>query len=277
MAVLHCAARHGQPELAKAAVEQLQLMGATLREYHFAPIVEAFVQCGQLKTALQTLAFMRSHNVPPNPQTASTIFDHISSSLGRTDEAFNMLYDLHADTGVVDITAMNVVIQSAVHQGDLARAVGIYSAAGDWNLKPTLETFNTVLRGCLVHKKSEHMTHIFEHMVANNIDPDAQTYEILIQVELLSDQHYEDAFWRLEQMKSAGFKPTLSVYERIARKCFNHNDTRFQAVLDEIKSQGYEVSPATQAYFQRGGRQDQGRQSTWLDNVRAESEERYGA
>ena len=253
IAVLNCAARHGLPDLAGQALEQLEHMGAKRKEYHFAPLVEAFVKAGQLKTALQTLAFMRSRGVPPTLETASTVLADISTSIERTDEAFNMLYDLHADLSVVDPCAMNVVIQGAVAHGDLARAVGIYSAAGDWGLKPDLSTFSIVLRGCLALEKPDHVQRILEHMESHNIAPDAEIHETLIRIELQSN-YYEDSFWRLERMKDAGLKPSIEVYEALAQKCVDSNDTRCAIVLQEMKEQGYSVSPRLQEYIDRRGK-----------------------
>ncbi|KAH7108284.1 hypothetical protein BKA62DRAFT_681732 [Auriculariales sp. MPI-PUGE-AT-0066] len=256
LAVLHCAARHGHSELASLVIEQLRFMGAHIQEYHLAPLVEAFVVAGQLKIAMQTLSFMRSHGTPPTMQTASSIIAYITdgTSIERIDAAFNMLDDLHVDAGVVDIVAMNAVVAAAVAMGEFARAVGIYNSAGDWGIKPDVETFKIVLGGCLVQKKREHTARIFEHMEKFNIVLDADIHEALIKIELLAiDGYYEDAFWRLEEMKGAGFKVPKKLYEELAKTCVNHKDIRHKLVIEEMKSLGHEISQDLTDYIQRSG------------------------
>jgi len=220
-------------------------MGTRQQEHHFAPLVDSFVVADQLKSALQTLTFMRSLGVVPTLKTASKILEHISAGAGfdKTDEAFNMLYDLQDEGTVVDIVAMNVVVAAAARKGDLARAVGIYTAADDWKLKPDAETFKIVLRACLQQGKPEHVSRIVEHMDKKGIKADAEVHETLILLELKAkDRHYEDAFWRLEEMKKAGFKPPAKVYESIAEVCLSNNDTRHELVVDEMTQQGYPIS-----------------------------------
>lgn len=279
-AVLACAARHGLPTLAAEAIKQLDAMDAPKREHHFAALVEACATAGLLKVALETLAFMRSTGVPPGKHTAAPILERLADDIQKTDDAFNLLYDLHADGKGVDVAAMNVVVAAAVAQGDLGRAVGIYKSAPDWDLKPNAGTFNILLRGCLELGQLELPDRIIDEMQELKVKPNAETFETLIHLALVPDQ-YEGVFFYLVEMKKAKLVPSPDVYEAVVRKCIKNNDSRFELALEEMREHEYEVSEDLQKFIDRKGQETvptprPPRQETLLDSYRAERDAKYG-
>ncbi|EJD52754.1 hypothetical protein AURDEDRAFT_98234 [Auricularia subglabra TFB-10046 SS5] len=253
IAVLHCAARHGLPQLAGDVIAQLFSAGVKPEEHHFAALVEAFAASGTLLEALAALSWMRSHKVPPTAHTAAPILERISADIDKTDDAFNLLYDLHADGRVVDIVAMNCVVEAAAKQGDLGRAVGIYKSAGDWDLAPDTSTFNILLDGCRAHGQVELPERILAEMQERGVRPDARTFETLIRIALIPDQ-YEDAFFYLSEMEKAKMVPAQEVYEAVVRKCVVHHDSRYTLAVQEMKQHGYEVTPTLQTFIDTKGK-----------------------
>lgn len=252
LAVLHVAARYGLPTLAAEALKQLDVMGAEKKEQHFAALLEACVSAGLLKVALETLSFIRQTGTKPNKHTSAAIFEMLKSDIDKTDDAFNLLYDLKEEGKKVDIEAMNVVIRAAIAQGDLNRAVGIYKAAPDWGVKPLASTFNILFRGCLEHNQLELAPRIISEMEELKVKADGETYEALIRLALVPDD-YEDAFFYIQQMQTRGFVPSVYVYEDLIRKLVRNNDDRSATAIQEMQDHGYEVAPDLQEFIDSRG------------------------
>ncbi|KAI0259263.1 hypothetical protein BC834DRAFT_974433 [Gloeopeniophorella convolvens] len=243
--VLHTAGRHGLPELAMDVLRVLKSIGAELKDYHFAPIVEALCRSGDIKEALGLLTVMRQHKIEPDSGTAHPIFNAIRTGTDAVDKAWDAVEALHADGQTVDITAVNVIIQASVALGDLQRAFGTYQTCGQLGVKPTLDTFHYLLSGCISAKHRELGDRLVAEMKEAKIKPDAGTYERLI-VLCLTGETYEDAFFYLEEMKAENLYPPLSVYEAIIRRCVMEKDSRYAVAVQELGEFGYSVSPALQ-------------------------------
>ena len=240
--VLHTAGRHGLPELAMDVLRALKAIGADLREYHFAPIIESFCRTNRIKEALSALTLMRQHNIEPNSDTAHPIFEAIRVSTDALDAAWDALSALRSEDQTVDVTAFNVVIQASVALGDLQRAFGIYQMCSELDIKPTLDTYHFLLSSCIAAKHRELGDRLIAEMKEAKIKPDARTYERLI-VLCLTGKTYEDAFFYLEEMKAENLYPPLSVYEAIIQRCVLEKDERYAVAMQELQEYGYAVSP----------------------------------
>ena len=262
--VLHTAGRHGLPELATDALHHLQAIDASLQEFHFAPVIEALCRTHRIKDAMKFLAAMRSQGVPPTSQTSNSIFLAIKDDSDAIDRAWDALDELHKEGDVIDVTAINVILQASVAQGDLQRAFGTYKIFPEFNVKPDVDTFNSLLSGCVAARHRELGDQIMADMKAAEIKPDVLTYERLI-VLCLTGQTYEDAFFYLEEMKAEKFYPPIALYEAIIRRCISEGDSRYRLALEEMEEFGYEISPRLQylidtggsGIWKRGGEEDQ--------------------
>ncbi|KAH9062448.1 hypothetical protein EDB87DRAFT_1787713 [Lactarius vividus] len=241
--VLHTAGRHGLPDLAMDVLRALKTIDVELREYHFAPIIEALCRANRIKEALSVLTLVRQNNVEPNADTAHCIFESIRVNTDAIDAAWDALESLHAEGQTIDITAVNVVIQASVALGDLRRAFGTYQMCTELGVKPTLDTFHFLLSGCIAAQNRELGDRIVTELKEAKIKPDARTYERLI-VLCLTGETYEDAFFYLEEMKAEKLSPPLSVYEAIIQRCVLEKDERYAIAAEELKELGYTVSPA---------------------------------
>ncbi|KAH9165468.1 hypothetical protein EDB89DRAFT_2009586 [Lactarius sanguifluus] len=235
--VLHTAGRHGLPELALDVIRVLKTIDVELREYHFAPIIEAFCHTGRIKDALSTLTSLRQNNVEPNADTAHCIFESIRVNTDAIDAAWDALESLHAEGQTIDITGPSVAL------GDLQRAFGTYQMCTELGVKPTLDTYHFLLSGCIAAQNRELGDRLVTELKEAKIKPDARTYERLI-VLCLTGETYDDAFFYLEEMKAEKLSPPLSVYEAIIQRCVLAKDDRYGIALEELEEFGYAVSPA---------------------------------
>jgi pentatricopeptide repeat protein len=220
----------------------LQVIGVDIREHHFAPIIESFCRTNRIKEALSTLTLMSQYKIEPNSDTAHPIFEAIRASTDAVDAAWDALEALHSEGETVNITAVNVVIRASVALGDLQRAFGTYQICAELGVKPTLDTYHSLLSGCIVAQHRELGNRLIADMKAAKIKPDARTYERLI-VLCLTGETYEDAFFYLEEMKAENLYPPLSVYEAIIQRCVLEKDARYAVAVRELEELGYALSP----------------------------------
>jgi pentatricopeptide repeat protein len=219
----------------------LKTIGIELREYHFAPVIESFCRTNRVKEALSILTLMSQHHVEPNSDTAHPIFEAIRASTDAVDAAWDALEALHSEGTTVDITAVKVVIRASVALGDLQRAFGTYQICAELGVKPTLDTYHSLLSGCIVARHRELGNRLIAEMKEAKIKPDARTYEKLI-VLCLTGETYEDAFFYLEEMKAENLYPPLSVYEAIIQRCVLEKDARYAVAVQELEEFGYTLS-----------------------------------
>jgi pentatricopeptide repeat protein len=185
---------------------------------------------------------MSQHNVEPNFNTAHPIFEAIRTSPDAVDAAWDALEALHSEGQAVNITAVNVVIRASVALGDLQRAFGTYQICAELGVKPTLDTYHSLLSGCIVARHRELGNRLIAEMKEAKIKPDSRTYERLI-VLCLTGESYEDAFFYLEEMKAENLYPPLSVYEAIIQRCVVEKDARYAVAVQELEEFGYTLSP----------------------------------
>jgi pentatricopeptide repeat protein len=236
--VLHAAGRHGLPELASDVLRVLKVMGAPWQEYHFAALIDAFCHAGQIKDAFLTLSSMRSADLVPIATSTSSIFDIISKDVDALDSAWSIVEEITKEGHQIDVAALNAIIKAAVALGEQQHAMGIYKTFAEYNTKPTLETFNTLLFGCIAASHRELGDRILADMKEAKVKPDAQTYENIIQL-CLTQETYEDAFFYLEEMKASKHRPTYNVYSALILKCHSMGDARSRLAAKEMTECGY--------------------------------------
>ena len=251
--VLHATGRVGLPMLGMTVLQTLRNIGVVLEEYHFAPVVEAFVTAGNLSEAFEALCLMRDSAVVPTLETAHPIFLAICQDIDKVDDAYSQLEKMYKAGKKIDINAFNVTIQAAVALGDLNRALGIFSAAESLEVERNVDTYNILYSACIAARHRELGDRLIAQMHEAKIKPDVRTYERFI-VLCLTQPTYEDAFFYLEEMKAANIKPPESVYEAIIRRCVAVGDTRYKLALEEMQEQGYTPSEQLQAFISSGGK-----------------------
>lgn len=250
--MLNTAARHGLPALAASVLHELEAIKVPLREYHFAPVLEAFVVNGQIKEAFRILDLIRSSGSEPTIETALPILRAIQTDPDAVDNAYSILEELVSEGQRIEILALNTVLSGAVHMSDIQRAIGIYKSLNSLNLKPNLQTFNLLLDVCRRCSHFELSERLVKDMAEAGIKLDTTSYRNLIGV-YLAQTNYEEAFFYLEHMKGQGLKPTYYIYESIIRRCISTGDTRYKLAVEELEQMGYKMQPGLKSLIESGG------------------------
>jgi len=238
--VLHTAARHGLPDLANDVLRVFNLMGAPLQEPHFAALIEAFCRADRVKDAFLTLDVMRSKDIKPASSSTYPIFDVISKDIDTLDASWLIVEEMQKEGKRIDIGVLNVIVQAAAALGDLQRAMGTYKLFPDYDAKPTVDTFNFLLDGCVAKHHRELGNRLLSEMKEAKLKPDSRTYENIILL-CLTQATYEDAFFYLEEMKASKHIPPSIIYEALVQKCFSAGDSRYKLALEEMRHCGYEI------------------------------------
>ncbi|KZT57764.1 hypothetical protein CALCODRAFT_523891 [Calocera cornea HHB12733] len=239
--VLNVAARAGRPNLATDVIATLRKIGVVFREYHLAPVLEAFMNAGNLTEAITTLSLMRQNTIAPNEHTTEPIFRHISQNVDEVDKAYYVLEELKSAGKVIDVSALNVVIRASVELGDLQRAVATYKESEKLGVVPTRDTYYYLLDACIQAKHYALGEKLFEHMTKAGIKPDPAGLERML-VLSLTQPTYEEAFYYLEELKTKMSEVPARVYEAIIRKCVVSFDPRWKIAAEEMQQLGYTLS-----------------------------------
>ncbi|TFL03143.1 hypothetical protein BDV98DRAFT_504773 [Pterulicium gracile] len=239
--VLTTAARCGQPALARNVIRTMKSMPLDLQEYHMAPLVQSY--CGDealIKEAILTLNEIRDEGIVPSQHTAFPIFSLVEGDADAIDRVWSTVEVLQKRGTSVDITVLNALIQASAELGDTSRAMMVYR--GVPRDLPNIDTFNFLLRACVLSSRREHGDRILADMKAAIIRPNAETFRHMTLLCLTQDM-YEDAFYYLEETKAGGFNPDIVTYEALARKCAEEGDVRLKIVLEEMEERKMEVTP----------------------------------
>lgn len=227
------------------ALKALRRMQVPLQEYHLAPVLEAYCHHKMFREAFEVINMIRSLRIDFNQETLEPLVNCIGSDIDRIDEAWSLLEKVHEDSKTVDIHSINVVLLATVYAKDLQRSIGIYKAIPNFAAKPTIETFNILLSGCINFKHRDLGEKVLSDMRELGLAPNAKTFERMILL-CLTGKPYEEAFFYLEEMKMLGFKPPRNVYAATIRKCVYFGDKRWKIAHDEMLECGYRMDPDLQ-------------------------------
>lgn len=245
--VLSTAARHGDFLLATDVFRILGNRTETLQHYHFESLMEAYLGALDLKSALATLAVMTSSGVNPTESSLRPIYLYLCQDTSLPATALSMLHDLHSSKRPIAPSAINVIIESYIHHGNLPSAISTYKILHALCPPgPTVSTFNTLFRGCAKFGRKDQAMFLAAEMVTLQVAPDALTYDRLILVCLNSlgaekeeDEAEDEAFldaWRyFEEMRSLDLWPRQGTVVALARRCCERGDER---VWDLVGSGG---------------------------------------
>ncbi|TIB18186.1 hypothetical protein E3P92_00776 [Wallemia ichthyophaga] len=239
--VLNACARTSNPQLSTLVIASLRNQFIPLQEHHLAPVIEAHAKADNIKEPFILLGVMRQNKIAPQLETAQPILDVISKSVDSVDDAYYMLQDLQKEGEAIDISALNVIISASIKLGDIHRALSTFQEVDTFNLKPSTETYNILLSGCIDTSNRSLGDKLLTLMKKQGIQPDKRTFERLI-VLCLTQSTYEDAFYYLEEMKSVGYIPPQSVYETLIRRCKSLGDSRYKVALEELCECQYKPS-----------------------------------
>ena len=249
LSVLHTCARHGLSDLALDVMQVLRGMGVDpWYEHHFAPLVEALCKDGKLKEALHTLDAMRKKCINPTSETVRPFAEYLQQNVDRVDDVWQVLDEWQREGNPVDPLILNAIIHASVLLDDLQRAVGAYKSFSDYDCKPNVETFNSLLSGCVAAKHRQLGEKLLLDLKQAAVKPNATTYEHIILL-CLTQPTYDDAFFYLEEMKTQKFVPSARVYAAIIQVCVAARDSRYSIALAEMHQCGYVLSSSLRRFL----------------------------
>lgn len=223
-------------------LEALSSIAIEPQEYHLVALMEAYVAAGQVPEAMQVLSTIRSVGLQPTAITAEPI-TAVLSSADVVDKAFYALEDLKAKGEVIDITALNVIIEASSRLNDLQRVRANQMAAADLGVELDIESYNSALSACVGSNHRALGDTIMKEMAEAGISPNGATYHHMIML-CTKQAKYDDAFFFLEKSKAEGYKPSREAYRELAIKCEASRDARWRLVVEEMESLGYKwVAP----------------------------------
>jgi pentatricopeptide repeat protein len=242
LSVLNAAGKQGNTQLATDVIRQLSTSGFIYKEHYFTPLMEAFANKGDLKSAFNVLDIMRVSGIQPSMRSTLPIRRKLYKDIDAIDKAYYILEEMHKEGKAVDLTAFNVIIGACADAGDIERTVATYREAPHLGVQPNVDTYNTVLEACVKTRMQGMGNIVIKEMLSNNIKPNLETYSRMISL-ACTQKSYEDAFTYLEEMKGYDIVPPESCYTTLARKLASEKDPRFHLALEEMETFGYKVTP----------------------------------
>lgn len=264
--VLNCAARHGDPELARAVLDYLAAEpDMRLDEHHYAALIEACaVHCPPLPADIfAALAAMRAAAVLPTRHTAAAAVRALGCSR-ETAAAAAAALPVPAEIDQVD-----VVLAALVRAGDLHAAMQLYirlpallapalapvpGPGAPTQPGPTTTTFN-ILLAASPYPLAQHLV---AEMRAMRVLPDARSYDALICACIAASSDpaqaaaagpeglvgpRNDAFLYLEEMRRWCFRLPQRTYEKLLMACLGAEDLpRARLLLREMEAVPYPVN-----------------------------------
>ncbi|OAD76303.1 hypothetical protein PHYBLDRAFT_110160, partial [Phycomyces blakesleeanus NRRL 1555(-)] len=243
--VIRVAGLSGDVKLATEVLQHLGENGYTYKEYYFAPLMEAFMNKGDLKSAFSVLDIMRASGITPSAQATLPIRNHLRNQIDKIDEAYFILEQLKKEDKSVDVTAFNVVLEACADAKDVERTVATYREAASLGVTPNVDTYNAVLIACINTRMRDMGKLVIVEMKKAGITPNTDTYTHMISLECTS-REYENAFNYLEEMKSYGAIPPQMAYVALLRRLAQEADPRYLVAAEEMETFGYKVPYAIQ-------------------------------
>ncbi|KIJ49470.1 hypothetical protein M422DRAFT_161368 [Sphaerobolus stellatus SS14] len=274
--VLNAAARHGLVDLALEAFKVIIRLGCPIEEFHIAPVLEASCQRKSIQDALHITNTLTTIGAPIRQSTLEPVVELISSSVDNVNKAWSMLEKLYDAGKPVTVHALNALLGASVHLRNLQMTVGIYKTYEKFHVKPTVDTLNLLLRACIAEShKDLGMKFLEDLQRQDDVKLDITSYERIIRL-CLTQSDYEDAFFYLEEMKAAGFKPPAMIYVQIIKKCVFYKDTRVQIAVEEMRECGYEIPRSLKEFIENGGSRPSSRVE-WGDSFGTGEEQEFTA
>ncbi|KAI4216109.1 MAG: hypothetical protein LQ351_001607 [Letrouitia transgressa] len=240
--ILNTAARYGHYPLATDIFSILAKRSQTIQTYHYEGVIEAYLNGGDLKSALTLVVLMGRSETPPTEGTTREIYKYIRSSPELCSEALGQLKGLKSEKRPIPAVAINCVIDAYIHLNDLKSAVDTYKILHTvCPTGPTTHTFNSLFRGCrdAVPPRRDQAMSLASEMVALKVHPDALTYDRLILVCLMADaDDMEDAWRYYNEAVEMRLWPRTGTLMALARKGCPLRDKRVWGLPKVAKVEG---------------------------------------
>lgn len=261
--VLSTASQAGDAVMATEVFSHLSKRGTSFKPIHYELLMNAYLSMDppDLKRALSILTIMPLEKLEPTNAETRSIFLQIRDHHSLVAEAQATLRDLHAQGRKIPIAALNLLIESYVHQCNLTDALKLYKqihtfvpiAEGAKKSFANIETFNHLLKGCRVASTgpdAEQASFLVSELLALRVKPTSLTYDRLILVFVSAAKHLRAsspdstaadgtralelldwAYRHFADMQPLGWLPRIGTLELLAVELARVGDERCWDVL----------------------------------------------
>lgn len=276
-AVLNCAARHADPNLATSAIGLLSKRSTVLGVHHYEALLEAYVGVQDIKTSFRILNIMTKAGLTPDANSTRPIYLYLTTSSFHALDGWKTLKSLKEDGYTIPIAAVNVVLEAVIFTNNLSHspdyAINYYKELHTiCDAGPNIETFNTLLRGLAHNKRGSKPKAMFlaSEIQALNLKPDELTYDRLILICLQPENaDFDDCFRYLEEMMLVGkdkvdatgrrgwwMRPGTAV--ALVKRCVECGDERTWQLMEDMRERGMvneytRLKVWTDLYWPKGG------------------------
>ncbi|KAK4126196.1 hypothetical protein N657DRAFT_670293 [Parathielavia appendiculata] len=231
--VLHTAARHGDTTLATAVLELLSGRGVKLGLLHYEPLIETYVQAGDLENAFRALHIIRDAGIRVDSRNTRPIFLLLKRSPELVDKAVGFLRGMGKE-GYLPVRAIDVLLEAVLQTRGFEQALDMYRQVCDLcESGPDKRTFGLLLDAC---GKAEHAVFLVSEMDRFSVRPSSGILDNLVRC-FAHDGSLDVALVYLSEMDSASDR----ALEAVVRRCCRDRDPRVWAVMGEVRKRGLKL------------------------------------
>jgi pentatricopeptide repeat protein len=226
MNVLHTAARHGDTTLATAVVELLSARGVKLNHAHYEPLVETYVQAGDLENAFRVLCIIVDAGYRVNQGSTAPIYMLLKRSPPELRaQAVGILQSLSKER-YLPVAAINVLLEAVINTAGAAKALECYREVCDLGESgPDERTFSLLLDAATCAEQAEFLV---SEMDRFSIRPTRDLLGHVVRC-FAHDGSIDVALLYLGEMDYAAEERTL---EAVVRRCHRDRDPRVWPVVE---------------------------------------------
>ncbi len=190
--VLATAAQAADASLATDVFTHLSKRSATFQPIHYELLISTYLATDppDLQRALTILTIMALEKVEPTRAETRALYLYMRDEPESLPEAITVFRELNDQGRKIPIAALNVIVESYVHQANLDDAMKLYKqmhtfapeTSGAQTSFANIETFNLLLKACReVDPPDEHQaSFLVSELLALRVTPTALTYDRLI-------------------------------------------------------------------------------------------------
>ncbi|KAK4103666.1 hypothetical protein N658DRAFT_421380 [Parathielavia hyrcaniae] len=231
--VLHTAARHGETAMATAVLELLSGRGVKLNLLHYEPLMETYLQAGDLENAFRVLRIVQDAGHRAHSWDTRPIFALLKRSPELADKAVGVLCDLSKE-GYLPGGAVNVLVEAVLQTRGFEQALTAYRQVCDvCESGPDRRTFGLLLDAC---ERAEHAVFLVSEMDRFSVQSTGGILDSLVRC-FAHDGSLDVALVYLNEMASASDRAV----EAVVRRCCRDRDPRVWPLMDEVRKRGLEL------------------------------------
>ncbi|KAF9432159.1 hypothetical protein BGZ76_011192 [Entomortierella beljakovae] len=207
MLILNCAGHEKAPRLSAEVIQYMGESGIEFKEYHFAPLLQAFSLAKKFKSAFNVLTIMRTSGMKPTILTATTC--------GRLKELNRAMtiFEAASSLGVqVDTDTYNAILTGCITDRNMAEGRNVISLMQSAGVDPNVDTYQSLITLCLTQINYEDAFVYLEEMKSHNVIPSEPIYTSLVRK--LARENDPRIKYAVEEMESFGYVvgPNLREY-----------------------------------------------------------------